>query len=195
MQHTYQAPGSYTVTLTLTDAQGNNQVAPSLIIIVDKGVVQAYPSHALARFNFTRGVDNLQFTLTVPQLVYTPQQARDAIHAGAFEGNTYTLQLNGAPVQGLSIILDRRASFKSGNASFKLNLVKGQIIGCLKAGSALDKNPLVYSLGLTNSPTDKSSPPKKKKMKIEIVGDSTVYSAVFTLSYTSNGKTGTGTSP
>jgi len=188
VQHTYQAPGSYTVGLIVVDPQNNRMSATPIVINVVKGVVEAFPSRARVKLNFRKGQDDLQCTLTVPQLVYTRQQARDALRDGTFEGNTYAILVNGVPVPGLSVILDRRASFRSRNASCKLNLAKGQIILSLKAGSATNANPLAKSLGVTNKSGTSTVP-----MVIEVAGSSTVYHAVFRLAYKSNGKTGNGT--
>lgn len=190
VQHTYQAAGSYTVTLTVVNQQHNQVAASPVVINVNRSVLQAYPSRARVRFNFSKGQDDLQCLMTVPQLVLTPQQSRDAVRDGTFEGNTYTVLLNSVPVPDLSVILDRRATFRTANASFKLNLVRGEIIVNLKAGSATNMNPLAKSLGVSNNTGALPSLP----MIIEVTGSSTVYRAVFNLSYKSNRKTGNGTS-
>lgn len=186
--HTYANAGVYTVSLAVKDAQGGQAEAAPKTITVERGLVNAFPSRARAKFNFVTGLDDLQFVMTAPALVHTPQQAREAYRDGTFEGGTYTLQVGGVAVKGASgqpvtMILNRRASFKAEGLDFRLNLVRGQLSGRVK-GLALAK-----ALGITNGTTTPVI-----QITVEVVGASTIYRATYALSYKSNGQVASGRS-
>lgn len=212
--HTYMTAGTFTVTLKLTDAQGKTLEAAPVTITVRKGTVQAFPGRARLKLDFSGRGDSLQFVMVVPALVLTPQQSRDALHDGTYEGNSYTISLNGsvincvnaAPAKPVTMVLDRRASFKGtianpppspqsaaipGTAvnaarsavSFKLNPVKGEITIALK-GLAL-----AQALGISAA-----TPSFSLVMAVDVSGTSTVYHTEYNLTYKSNGQTGNASS-
>jgi PKD repeat protein len=184
--HTYTVPGFYAVTLTVKNA-GGNEVKTTHAINVVQAVVDGFPSRARAKFDFINTRNDLQFTMVVPQLVHTRQQAREAIRDGTFEGNSYDIfvyddmVLNGVSLA--TVTLDRRGTFKSRTTSFKLNLLKGEITVRLKASD------VARNLGIsaaTDIPT--------LNLRVSVSGLTTAYQATFALTYKTNGQRGTGIS-
>ncbi|MCY3021086.1 MAG: PKD domain-containing protein, partial [Planctomycetota bacterium] len=185
VEHVFLAPGTYEVHLTGMDALRNEKQATPKTITVESE--QAFPKKARLKLNFAGSVsaqggsDDLQFTLVASDLVRTRQQAADALRDGAYEGVTYTIKIGGQAVT--SVILDRRASYKTKAVSFKYNLVKGEIDVRLKGFA------LAQLLGIARNDT-----PPQVTVPVELIGTNAGYRATFTLSYKTNGKTGSGIS-
>ena len=182
VDHVYTTPGSYTVTLTVTDS--NQKTASSTITITaTKKEEDVFAAKMQAHLNFQRtGSDTLQFTMVVNDLVMTAQQSREALRDGTFEGQTYIIRLAGATV-AQNIILDRRASFH-GAVNFKLNPAKGQIQAQF---SRANLGAVFVQQGMTVVPSSSGS----RTMPVEVEAATVIYRATFNLTYKSNGKNGT----
>ena len=133
LSHTYQSIGTFTASLTITDTN-NNQSTASVTITVLKPHPPTFPTHFQAHLAFpsTQNKDKIAFTLTARNLVMTPQQSREALRDGSFEGKTFALTMNGVQLPNAAgapaIILDRKASYKSSFVTVRHNFTQGQII-------------------------------------------------------------------
>lgn len=197
VSHTYTTLGEFTATLTITDSNLDTRKT-QMVISVSKNAVTVFPYQALGKIDFLKAERNaLNFAVIVPDLVRTPQQARDAVLDGEFEGKHYLVRVlwNDDPQQGNTdrFLVDRRIMEVGKTESFKVDLRKGAIYVKLKQHEIEPRHDLksLYShLGIdTNTPS-----PSTIHMRVEIESETatdTLYRADFTLEY--KGKNGKGT--
>jgi hypothetical protein len=181
--HTYTAPGTYLATLTVTDG-GGKQSQATVAIKVEKRQAAGFPTRFQLHLNFPqKRADKLSLTMTVRELVKTPQQSREALRDGTFEGKPFTLRINGNTI-GDKIILDRKASFKSSTANFKISFTQGRI------QLTLNKQDLASAFAALGLTADAAST-GIKSIPVQLETDDAVYSATYKVQYKANGKTGT----
>ena len=174
LQHTYAAPGSYGVTLMVSD-ENNNQSSSTITIVVTKRQVSANGFRTQGKLNFKKlQIDKLRFSLVAPDLMLPLNQAREAIHNRSFEGKTFKVRI-GETLIG-SAVLDNRGGFRSDTLNFRLNPLKGVI------DVQLNKTDLVAAfnaLGMTVDPS--SSGPHEFAVQVE--GDDAIFEATFSALY------------
>ncbi|MEI6234693.1 MAG: PKD domain-containing protein [Planctomycetota bacterium] len=198
VSHTYTlgtgAPLSveYLASLTVTDSSNNSSTSPDILITVTKPAPgDIYPLICTAKVDLNKAASNqLSMNIIVPGLVKTPQQARDAIKNGTFEGKTYTVRagLAGKPLTPLySFLVDRHASQINKTESFKIDLKKGTILTSFKDVTVLrDLRALFTSFGI-----DTMTLGKTLTIHVEVETDDALYQANYKATY--NGKSGKGT--
>ena len=195
--HTYSTLGQFIATLTVTDSNGK-QATANVTITVAKALLASFPTRLSANLAFPQDLkDRLSFTLTARSLVMTPQQSREALRDGKFEGQVYKVTINGIPVPTTSnpppaIVLDRKATFKSPQISVSHNFVQGQIQVML---SKQNLQAIFDQPPGSATPTKKASDPSSTGIVPVIVTvetDTAIYQATFNAFYrNSNGRSGT----
>ena len=198
VSHTYTSVGSYVATLTITD-QSLNARSTSITITVQKQVKIVFPFKASGKVSTLKtSSGTLAFSLVVPDLVRTPQQVRDTIQKGTYEGKHYFLrigQTNGAaPAEADTFLLDRRIQEKGKFETFQIDLRKGAINVALKQSSATpvhDLNALFQQVGINAQTVSPFSFMLRVEIESDIATDDIVYRCDFNLVYT--GKNGKGT--
>jgi PKD repeat protein/subtilisin family serine protease len=187
LSHTYESIGTFTASLTITDAN-NNQSTASVTITVLKPHPATFPTRFQAHLVFPSiaDKDRVSFVLTARNLVMTAQQSREALRDGTFEGKTFNLTINGVNIPNISgvapIILDRKASYKSFFISVRHNFTQGQII------VTLSKQDLSGIFQGNPPPSDPVSS-GVKSVKITIETPDAIYESTFNATFKSNGKT------
>lgn len=181
--HTYTAPGTYTVRLTVTGVTSSITASAAVVIVVTRRKVTAYPSRIRGRVDFDHfNRDTMTLSLTVPELVRSSQDAREAIRNGEYEGKTFTVRLNGSTVK--TFILDHRAKYRDKTAMFKLIPRRGKIVTAFRHA---DFYLLFTTLGMTSDPESSGS----YSLPVQVEGNDAVYEATFSLSYLNrNGRVG-----
>ena len=183
VEHVYTSPGMYTVKLTIITID-NVQKTSTVLITAGKNEVSAFVLRATARLDFQKPErDKFQFTLIAPELVMTPQEARESLRDGAFEGISIKVSI-GENLLATGV-LDSRASFKSDKVGIRLIPSKGEIVVQLtqeELGTEFQK------LGMTEDPTSSGF----HDVTVSIETDDAIYSATMKLLYkNTSGKAGT----
>jgi PKD repeat protein len=205
LTHTYVLPqppldtgsATFKVTLIVFDTLGATQSDAHIVITVTKPLVNVFPNQASGRVSFVRpSSDQLQFTLIVPELVLTPQQTRDAIRNGTFEGKKFTVRAGppGQPLTGLSqFLVNRHASQIGQTESLKINLQKGAVTVAFKNTPAHDLSAFFQRLGITPATPAGTLP---SGLHVQIETNDVIYDATFpNLRYTARKGGGTLASP
>ena len=194
VDHVY-AIGTYNATLTVTDAKGNSDTLnPAIVVNATKPApTDIYALGVKAKVSFSKASANLmQISMIVPELVLTPQQARDAVRNGTYEGKSFSVSAgtSGAALTDLypsSFLLDRHASQVNRTESFKINFQTGTISMAFKSTPKRDLGALYKSLGIT----PQTSLLTNIKMRVKVETSNVQYGADYNLIY--SGKNGTGT--
>jgi len=172
--HTYQAPGVYTVMLTVT--AGDIVKTDTETIIVTRREVPTFSKKLLLNMKFgevTALDDSLQFSVVIPELVHTPQQAREALRDGTFEGVSYRIFVNDGAEPLATVLLSRRAQFKDRSLQFGITLTRGEVTAKFKK-IALES---VLNLSSTSTSAD------LKFLDVRLENDDTVYTATLPVEY------------
>jgi len=185
VDHTYAAPGTYSVKLTVNDVTTDSKT-----IEVTKQEREAFPSKARFKLTFKVPDDNLSlpddaisFAFVSKDLERTPQGARDAIAAGEYEGKTYFIRVGGIEVA--EVLLDRKGGFKSKTVAFKLNFKRGEM------SVAIKKKPLEDALD--NADMNRDAAPKVitiHTMPVEIETTDMIYRSSYIMEYKNSGRAG-----
>lgn len=186
VEHTYQSPGVYTVMLTVT-ANGIEKTDTETIVVTRREVptfakkVQLSMKFGVA----TAPDDSLQFSVVIPELVRTPQQARESLRDGTFEGVSYRIFVNNGAEPLATVLLNRRAAFKDSTLQFGITLTRGEVTAKFKK-IALES---VLNLSSTSTAVD------LKFLDVRLENDDTVYTATLPVQYKPAKGRGTGKYP
>jgi len=173
--HTYQTPGVYTVMLTVT--AGDTVKTDTETIIVDRRTVSTFGKKVQLNMKFgvaTALDDSLQFSVVIPELVFTQQQAREAVRDGTFEGVSYRVFVNNGAEPLATVLLNRRAMFKDRSLQFSIALTRGEVTAKFKK-VALES---VLNLSSTSTSAD------LKFLDVRLENDDTVYTSTLPVQYT-----------
>jgi len=187
LSHTYAAPGSYTVTLTL-----NGTASGTRTIIVTKSVKPGLVTKARAALDFRASIDaqddDFQFTLRAADLVKPGNEVQTMIKAGALAGKTFIVKLGGTadgnspPTRLVTAVVDargndsRRTVLQLGTSTFKLNLTKGEMLVQLKD---LPLEQIFRKAGMSRSPSSAGI----HELPVEIETDTTIYRGLLRLNF------------
>lgn len=184
--HTYQSPGLYTVMLTVT--AGAIVKTDTETILVTRREVPTFPKKLQLNMKFgvaTAPDDSLQFSVVIPELVQTPQQAREALRDGTYEGVSYKVFINNGAAPLATVLLNRRAQFKDRSLQFSINLTRGEVTAKFKK-IALES---VLNLSSTSKAED------LKFVDVRLENEDTVYTATLPVEYKPANGRGTGKYP
>jgi len=182
--HTYQATGVYPVLLTVT--AGAIKDSDTETIIVTRREVPTFSKKLLLNMKF--GVasaldDSLQFSVVIPELVRTPQQAREALRDGTFEGASYRIFINNGATPLATALLSRRAQYKDKSLQFGITLTRGEVTAKFK------KIALESVLNLNSIADD------IQFVDVRFESEDTVYTATLPVEYKAAKGRGTGKYP
>ncbi len=203
VSHTYNSPvppatGDYVATLLVVDANGQD-ASYSVTISVSKPLYTVFASQASGTVDLSSITrDKLQMTLIAPNFVLTPQQARDAVRNGVYEGKKFDVRVglvdpgtNTASFTDLyTFLVDRTVSDMETNQSFKINLQHGTLSTVLKTNvypPVRNMASVFQNLGITQS----VAVPYVFTMRAQVETDDAIYQSDYKLSY--SGKNGKGT--
>lgn len=184
--HTYQTPGVYTVMLTVT--AGDIVKTDTETIVVTRREVKTFSKKVLLNMKFgatTALDDSLQFSVVIPELLHTPQQAREALRDGTFEGVSYRIFVNNGAEPLGTVLLSRRAQFKDRSLQFSITLTRAEVTAKFK------KIALESVLNLSSESTSEDL----KFLDVRLENDDTVYTATLPVEYKPAKGRGTGKYP
>ncbi|HYF48767.1 MAG TPA: S8 family serine peptidase [Planctomycetota bacterium] len=182
VSHTYTTPGTFTASVTLTDIAGK-QASGSKVINVKRRSVNVFASKMQVKLNFASSFrSSLSLTLTIPELVMTPQQFRDAQKTGALANKTFTLIVN---QQSFPFKTDEKGRVRDSSQSLTQNLTRGQITVQIRNNASLVS--LFRGLGMSEDPASTGL----KEVPVRLETDEASYRATFKVFYLNrNGKSG-----
>jgi len=196
LSHTYTTIGTFIATLTITDTN-NKQATASVTIIVDKPHPSTFATKLQASLKFPQvSKDRMSVVLTARNLVMTPQQSREALRDGKFEGVTVRITINNVILPNIqpapAILLDRKASYKSTSLNVKHNFTRGQIqltFNKLNLAAIFDQ-PADPATGKPAIPASDPASTGSRQVAVTVETTDAIYQATFNVLYKSTGKSG-----
>ena len=167
------------------------------VIIVDKPHPSTFATKLQASLKFPQASkDRMSVVLTARNLVMTPQQSREALRDGKFEGVTVRITINNVILPNIqpapAIILDRKASYKSTSLNVKHNFTRGQIqltFNKLNLAAIFDQ-PADPATGKPAIPASDPASTGSRQIAVTVETTDAIYQATFNVLYKSTGKSG-----